>query len=204
MWQCLSVHRTLKIDKQTHSKPHGWTNTKYFDIEWVIVDSKKSLKTQCIKGVVRIRISKKNRQLFTPCSNRVRVTRSLVLSVCFLDSCLSFCICSFGHCVVCSSSIYGFWLPLWYIVSSNSSCCQLRTLLEQGVKKHIHYIYGRYIIICIFLINGNRFIARNKNPIKLYLFNYVLNLKNKVYDALKWWIFNELCSNSVVLLGTNR
>ena len=61
-----------------------------------------------------------------------------------------------------------------------------RTLLEQGVKKHIHYIYGRYIIICIFLINGNRFIARNKNPIKLYLFNYVLNLKNKVYDALKW------------------
>jgi hypothetical protein len=45
-----------------------------------------------------------------------------------------------------------------------------RTLLEQGVKKHIHYIYGRYIIICIFLIIGNRFIARNKNPIKLYLF----------------------------------
>jgi hypothetical protein len=38
-------------------KPHGWTNAKYFDIEWVIVDSKKSLKTQCIKGVVRIRIS---------------------------------------------------------------------------------------------------------------------------------------------------
>jgi hypothetical protein len=22
---------------------------------------------------------------------------------------------SFGHCVVCSSSIYEFWLPLWYI-----------------------------------------------------------------------------------------
>jgi hypothetical protein len=22
---------------------------------------------------------------------------------------------SFGHCVVCSSSIYGFWLPLWYL-----------------------------------------------------------------------------------------
>jgi hypothetical protein len=35
------------------------------------------------KGVIRIRISKKNRQL--------------------------------GHCVVCSSSIYGFWLPLWYL-----------------------------------------------------------------------------------------
>jgi hypothetical protein len=23
---------------------------------------------------------------------------------------------SFGHCVVCSSSIYRFWLPLWYLV----------------------------------------------------------------------------------------
>ena len=22
----------------------------------------------------------------------------------------------FGHCVVCSSSIYGFWLPLWYLL----------------------------------------------------------------------------------------
>ena len=45
---------------------------------------------------------------------RVRVTRSLVLCVCFVDRCLSFCPFSFGHCVVCSS-IYGFWLLLWYL-----------------------------------------------------------------------------------------
>ena len=38
----------------------------------------------------------------------VRVTRSLVLYVCFVDRCLSFCTISFGHCVVSSSSIYGF------------------------------------------------------------------------------------------------
>ena len=44
----------------------------------------------------------------------VRVTRSLVLYVCFVDRCLSFCTFSVGHCVVCSS-IYGFWLPLWYL-----------------------------------------------------------------------------------------
>jgi hypothetical protein len=43
----------------------------------------------------------------------VRVTRSLVLYVCFVDRSLSFCTFSFGHCVVCSSSRYGFWLPLW-------------------------------------------------------------------------------------------
>ena len=40
--------------------------------------------------------------------SKVRVTRSLVLYVCFADRCLSFCTFSFGHCVVCSSSIYGF------------------------------------------------------------------------------------------------
>jgi hypothetical protein len=45
----------------------------------------------------------------------VRVTLSLVLYKCFLDRCLSFCTFSFGHCVVCSSSIYGFWLTLWYL-----------------------------------------------------------------------------------------
>ena len=32
-------------------------------------------------------------------------TRSLVLYVCFVDRCLSLCTFSFGHCVVCSSSI---------------------------------------------------------------------------------------------------
>ena len=50
-----------------------------------------------------------------PIFSGVRVTRSLVLYVCFVDRCLSFCTFSFGHCVVCSSSIYGFWLPLWYL-----------------------------------------------------------------------------------------
>ena len=50
-----------------------------------------------------------------PIFSEVRVTRSLVLYVCFVDRCLSFCTFSFGHCVICSSSIYGFWLPLWIL-----------------------------------------------------------------------------------------
>ena len=36
----------------------------------------------------------------------VRVTRSLVVYVCFVDRCLSFYTFSFDPCVVCSSSIY--------------------------------------------------------------------------------------------------
>jgi hypothetical protein len=45
----------------------------------------------------------------------VCVTRSLFLCVCFVVRCLFFCTFSFGYCIVCSSSIYGFWLPLWYL-----------------------------------------------------------------------------------------
>ena len=41
-----------------------------------------------------------------PVFSVVRVTRSLVLCVCFVDRCLSLCTFSFDHCVVCSSSIY--------------------------------------------------------------------------------------------------
>ena len=50
-----------------------------------------------------------------PVFSGVRVTRSLALCVCFVDRCLSFCTFSFGHWVVCSSSNYGFWIPLWYL-----------------------------------------------------------------------------------------
>ena len=39
----------------------------------------------------------------------------LIILHCIVNHSLSFCAFSFGHCVVCSSSIYGFWLPLWYL-----------------------------------------------------------------------------------------
>ena len=45
-------------------------------------------------------------------NGRIHVTRRLVLYLCFVDRCFSFCSFSCCHCVVCSS-IYGFWLPLW-------------------------------------------------------------------------------------------
>jgi hypothetical protein len=44
----------------------------------------------------------------TPVFSGVRVTRPLVLCVCFVGLCLSICPFSFGHCAVCPSSIYGF------------------------------------------------------------------------------------------------
>jgi hypothetical protein len=59
-----------------------------------------------------------------PVFSGVRVTRSLVLYVCFVDRCLFFCTFSFGHCVVCSSSIYGFWFfKLFLILWERDGLC---------------------------------------------------------------------------------
>ena len=49
------------------------------------------------------------------CFSGICVTWSLVLCVCFVDRCLSFCTFSFGHCVVCPTLIYELWIPLWYL-----------------------------------------------------------------------------------------
>ena len=49
-------------------------------------------------------------------SNHIfRVNRFLVLCVCFVDRYLSFYPFYCGHCAVCPSLIYEFWLPLWYL-----------------------------------------------------------------------------------------
>jgi hypothetical protein len=58
----------------------------------------------------------------SPVFSGVRVTRYVVVYVCFVDRCLSFCTFLFGHCAFCSSSIYGFWLLLWYLFGQCTVC----------------------------------------------------------------------------------
>jgi hypothetical protein len=65
-----------------------------------------------------------------PVFSGVRVSGSLVLYVYFVDHCLSFCTFLFCHCVVCSSSIYGFWL---------SGVWCLKTLLEVIHRQYMPY-----------------------------------------------------------------
>jgi hypothetical protein len=48
---------------------------------------------------------------------------------------LSFHPFSFGHCIVCPSLIYGFWLPFWYLI----------TLLHKPNNKHV---YLTFFVIC--------------------------------------------------------
>jgi len=55
-----------------------------------------------------------------PVFSGVRVTRCLVLCVCFVDRCLSFCTFSFGHCVV-RLFFFDIRILITPLVSSNSS-----------------------------------------------------------------------------------
>ena len=74
----------------------------------------------------------------------IRVTRSIDLCV-LCRCCLSFCTFSFGHCVVCSHSIYGFWLPPFGIFKLFSwpLCCLffgLRILIPPLVSSNSSYM----------------------------------------------------------------
>ena len=89
----------------------------------------------------------------------VRVARSLVLCVCFVDRCLPFCPISFGHCVV------WFFLDIRILitplVSSNSSCqlccicfvlnmvsCSSSSDFNSPQKTAIHLSYTSFKIDC--------------------------------------------------------
>jgi hypothetical protein len=76
----------------------------------------------------------------------VRVTRSLVLCVCFVDRCLSFCTFYVSHCVVCSS-IYGFWLPLLYL---QALLCRFKA----GKWVSFHFQWKLHILSPLVCFNG--------------------------------------------------
>jgi len=109
---------TLHISLHEFTNDHGYVplavdTSRSFPHSWLI--------TGLVTRLTR-RVSLVEQELPTlpehvsspPVFSGVRVIRSLVSYVYFVDRCLSFCTFSFGHCVVCFSSIYGFWLTLWY------------------------------------------------------------------------------------------
>jgi hypothetical protein len=64
---------------------------------------------------------------------------------CFVDRCLSFCTFSFGHCFVCSSSICGFWLPIWYLQSHLTawSLVDSATTKLKEQKRTFHNVHNK-------------------------------------------------------------
>ena len=124
------VWLSLSLIKVTHGSPSwlGWplwnicvTNDHGY-VPLVVNTSLPFPHSQLITGfVIRLtrRVSLVEQKLLIlpehlsspPIFNGVRVTRYLVLCVCLVDRCLSFCTFTFGHFVVCSSSIYEFYYP---------------------------------------------------------------------------------------------
>jgi hypothetical protein len=93
--------------------------------------------------------------------------RSLVLYVCFVDRCMSVCPCSFGHYVVCSSSINRFWLPLCYLQTLHTNLYNLKLewLLKSGNNSWM--ATGKMLILLISdittLKQSSWFSCQNKN-----------------------------------------
>ena len=88
--------------------------SRSFPHSWLIAEFVARL-TWRVSLMEQVQLTLTEHMSSSPVLSGVRVTRSLVLYVCFVDRCLPFCTFSFDHCVVCSSSICGFWLPLWYL-----------------------------------------------------------------------------------------
>jgi len=97
-----------------------------------------------------------------PVFSGIRVTQSLVLCVCFVDRCLPFRPFSFGHCVVCSSSIYGFWSPLLY----------LQTLLTLYDKISMIYLIDLASLNIFFFVSSSDFSRVTAKSKSIYHLTY--------------------------------
>jgi hypothetical protein len=89
-----------------------------------------------------------------PLCSGVPVTLSLILYVCFVDRCLSFCTFSFGHCLVCPS-IYG--LPFWYL--------QTLLIVDIRIVRVVKLLITQILLFCFSTIfqlhrNGRLYVWR--------------------------------------------
>ena len=112
-----TLHRKLKIEQHEPDRCSKSliveTRTKFW---YNLTNNKKNLTPVWWSRIKQMSSSyHQNFNFISPVFSGVRFTRSLVICVCFVDRCLSFCPFSFGHCVVCPST-YGFCL-----ISPNSS-----------------------------------------------------------------------------------
>jgi hypothetical protein len=122
---------------------------------------------------------------FTPVYSGVRVTQSLALCVCFVDRRLSFCTFSFGHCVVCSS-IYGFWLPLWYLQALLLVVLNIKFASSIYFKKTCRLV-GLTVELNDFSYNKHSLL---KTQISDQIFNYLIKC-NKLF-CRKYFSFVEV------------
>ena len=129
--QLIRYSRLTAMEYLCHKWPRKCSTCLSFPHSWLITGFVTRL-AQRMPLVVQELLSLPEHMSSPPVFSGVRVTRSSVLCVCFVDCCLFFCPFSFGHCVVCLS-IYGFWLPLWYLETPLISPVYLQTLLTKAL-----------------------------------------------------------------------
>jgi hypothetical protein len=75
----------------------------------------------------------------------------------FIDHCLTYCLFSFCHCIVSPSSIYSFWLPIWYLQASLCPFAFFFCHFKKVVPYFCVLCEGYYVIIwrivriCVFI-----------------------------------------------------
>jgi hypothetical protein len=112
-------------------------------------------------------------------------------SYCCLYHCLSFYSVSFHYCVICPSSIYSFWLPIWYLqtfLSSNDSYVRFFIYKRNHTMQSsfIHSLCGnglRRLFNNIFPIESNGDLWRAVGAI-LYLEHSILVYKGLILDKI--------------------
>jgi hypothetical protein len=85
-----------------------------FPPSWLIITAFVTILTRWVLLVEQELLPLPEHVSSPPVFSGVGLTRFLVLWACFVDRRLTFWLFAFGYCVVCSS-IYGYWLPLWYL-----------------------------------------------------------------------------------------
>ena len=95
------------------------------------------------------------------CSSGVRVTRSLVLCVCFVDLCLSFC--TFFFWPLCCLFFFDIRIVIAPFISSNSSYLTKDTHWKQGRSESVQGLSLVYLYI--YIAAGDQAIKKGWNPI---------------------------------------
>jgi hypothetical protein len=93
----------------------------------------------------------------------------------------------FGHCIVCPSSIYGFWLPLWYLQNFQDDARFSLNRLETFSR--IFEIFFMIIVKCYFWFIVKEYLSQNnwRNTIIFHSYWHTL-----VQDEKQWMILPRL------------